>query len=189
MLLRPSGAAHILGVRFLPQGAGQWLGFPMQELAGTTLPIADLSPALARDLAPVFESAAPLQRLQTTLRRAQIAEDPLVSEAVRLIAGSNGVDGVRSLAAHLGLSWRQLERRFASRVGLSPKLLSRIQRFFDVFQHIEDGSPNWVNIAAQCGYYDQAHLIRDCKDFSGTTPAVLLAEDALARHFLSPRSI
>src|SRR6267154_146485 len=69
LLLRPSGPAHIIGVRFLPQGAGQWLGLPMQGLAGRTWPIADLSASLARDLAPVFESRAPLGSLETTLSR------------------------------------------------------------------------------------------------------------------------
>ena len=49
---------------------------------------------------------------------------------------------------------------------------------------IGQGSANWVDMAIDCGYYDQAHLIRDCKSLSGETPAVLLAEDAdLARYF------
>ena len=43
-----------------------------------------------------------------------------------------------------------------------------------------------MNTALACGYYDQAHLIRDFKRFSGETPAGLLAPEAdLARHFLS----
>jgi AraC-like DNA-binding protein len=189
MLLRPSGAAHLIGVRFLPQGAGQWLGLPMQELAGRTWPIAELSPALARRLAAVLESPAPLVNLQATLSRAPIAEDLLVSQAVRWIAVARGAHDVGSLANHLGIGWRQLERRFASRVGLPPKLFSRIQRFFHVFQHVQGGSADWADTAAACGYYDQAHLIRDFKDFSGATPTVLLAEDALARHFLRSRSL
>ena len=84
----------------------------------------------------------------------------------------------------VGLSCRQLERRFLRDVGITPKRFCRIQRFQQVFQTIEDGA-DWVRAAVECGYYDQAHLIRDCKDFSGEAPAALVAGDELARHFLS----
>jgi hypothetical protein len=53
-----------------------------------------------------------------------------------------------------------------------------------VFRALGEPSRDWVETAFACGYYDQAHLIRDCKSLSGTTPAVLLGEDGdLARHF------
>ena len=69
-------------------------------------------------------------------------------------------------------------------VGLAPKVFCRIQRFTQVFGAIEQPGSDWAATAAACGYYDQAHLIRDCKRLAGHTPAVLLAEDAdLARHF------
>jgi AraC-like DNA-binding protein len=85
----------------------------------------------------------------------------------------------------LGVSIRQMERRFNAGVGLPPKLFCRMQRFVQVFRAIGTQPNKWADTAVACGYYDQAHLIRDFKSFSGETPAALLAEDAdLARHFL-----
>jgi methylphosphotriester-DNA--protein-cysteine methyltransferase len=111
--------------------------------------------------------------------------DPLASEAVRRIAFARGSSDLGLLARELGLSLRQFERRFHASVGLTPKLFSRMQRFIQVFRTLGDSPSNWVDTAVACGYYDQSHLIRDFKDFSGETPAVLLAADAdLARHFL-----
>jgi AraC-like DNA-binding protein len=110
--------------------------------------------------------------------------DPLVAEAVRRIVAAKGNSDVASLARELGLSLRQLERRFHSVVGLPPKLFCRIQRLNSVLRTLEQPSRNWVETALACGYYDQAHLIRDCNRLTGSTPAVLLAGDAdLARHF------
>jgi AraC-like DNA-binding protein len=61
-----------------------------------------------------------------------------------------------------------------------------LQRFTQVFRALGSDGGRWVDTAVECGYYDQAHLIRDFKRFSGETPAVLLAPEAdLARHFLS----
>jgi len=88
------------------------------------------------------------------------------------------------LAFTCGLSTRQLQRRFKAEVGIGPKLLARIQRFQRIFWALES-SPEWVQVALQCGYYDQAHLIRDFRDFSGAAPAALLAPGTdLAFHFL-----
>jgi transcriptional regulator GlxA family with amidase domain len=92
--------------------------------------------------------------------------------------------GIRQLADWLGLSPRQLERRFRNEVGLSPKLFSRMQRFQRVFQKMEEPDISWVDAAVSCGYYDQAHLIRDFREFSGRTPSALVTEEFdLMRHF------
>src|SRR6185369_16293025 len=119
-----------------------------------------------------------------TLRRFAGTDDDLVTEAVGQITRTWGMLDLASLAGHLGISSRQLERRFERRVGLPPKLFGRMQRFQRVFHQIEDGRPSWVNAAVACGYYDQAHLIRDFKDFSGEAPTALLAGADLARHFM-----
>jgi transcriptional regulator GlxA family with amidase domain len=92
-------------------------------------------------------------------------------------------DDVAEVAARLGVQARQLERRFKLRVGLSPKYFARIRRFQRVFPEVEGAG--WVEAAAACGYYDQAHLIRDFRAFAGEPPAALVAGDQLARHFLS----
>ena len=80
----------------------------------------------------------------------------------------------------------QLAHRFNAAVGLAPSTFRSLQRFVHVFRTIDEQSPRWVETALACGYYDQAHLIRDFRRFTGETPAALLSEDAdLARHFLS----
>jgi transcriptional regulator GlxA family with amidase domain len=65
-------------------------------------------------------------------------------------------------------------------------LFSRMQRFQHVFATLENAGAGWAEAAVECGYYDQAHLIRDFQEFAGKAPAALLAEDTdLARHFVS----
>jgi AraC-like DNA-binding protein len=183
LLLRPNGPAKILGVRFLPQGAGRMLGSPMSETTDCIVPVQDLAPVLARSLDRALEStsvAGQMASIETAIQeyaRINGKDDPLINEAVKQIAVARG-------ARDLGLSLRQLERRFLSVVGLSPKLFSRMRRFQSVFQAIERDSANWADAAITCGYYDQAHLIRDFHEFSGEAPAALLSGVDLARHFL-----
>jgi len=183
LLLRPTGPSAIMGVRFRPHGAAPLLRLPMDELTGRAVPVADLSPELARELENACESAS-FARVEAALLGARGEADRLASEAVRRMSAAHGACSVAHVAADLGISSRQLERRFARAVGMSPKLFCRIQRFQRVFQIIEEARPNWVDAAVECGYYDQAHLIRDFMDFSGKTPAVLLTGTDLARHFV-----
>jgi len=187
LLLRPNGPAKILGMRFHPQGAAALLRPPMHELSGRFTPVDDLSVQLARYLSRALESREPIPPVESALGAAlssSRAQDALIGAAVGRIGASRGGLDIARLARDFGLSTRQFERRFQATVGLPPKLFAQMQRFNRVFPLIEDPSRNWVDAALECGYYDQAHLIRDCKRFSGTTPERLLAEDGdLARHF------
>src|ERR1700674_4318786 len=112
-------------------------------------------------------------------------DDPLVSFAVAEFERAGGLMSISDLANRIGLSARQLERRFRTEVGIGPKLFGRMKRFQRVFRTIDDPKLNWVDVAVDCGYYDQSHLIRDFREFSGDTPTALLAaEFDLTRHFL-----
>jgi AraC-like DNA-binding protein len=188
LLLRPSGPARILGVRFHPHGAARVFHTPVHELTGRFTAIEDLSRTLSGDLNHALESVDPVGGVEAALWRAQNASrlrESGVAEAVRRIVLARGGADLAGLASEAGLSIRQFERRFNASVGLPPKLFCRMQRFIHVFRAIGDQPCNWVDTAVDCGYYDQAHLIRDFKSFSGETPAALLAEDTdLARYFL-----
>lgn len=76
------------------------------------------------------------------------------------------------LAADASLSARQLRRVFLERAGVPPKYLSRILRFRKAAESIltSVGQPSWAQFAVACGYYDQAHFIREFQEFSGMTP-------------------
>jgi len=176
LLLRAPGATRILGVRFRPGGAAQLLGMPMQELTDRVVPACDLGLTSLAERATLPEVEYALLGLERG------RADWVVDEAARLLALSPDVGATASL---LGVSARQLERRFKARVGVSPKYFARIRRFQRVFHAMEDAGGGWVDAAAACGYYDQAHLIRDFRAFAGETPSHLLAGDDLARHFLS----
>src|SRR5262249_43185689 len=111
--------------------------------------------------------------------------DLRIAKAVEQITSRGGMMELSDIARDLGLSSRQLQRRFRDEVGIGPKFFSRIQRFQRVFWALEGAAPDWVKVALQCGYFDQAHLIRDFRDFAGQPPAALLSpETDLAFHFL-----
>jgi AraC-like DNA-binding protein len=169
LLVRPKGRAKILGMRLRPHAPALVLGAPIHELANRAVALDDFSLRVAG-----FES---IERLLANTAK---EPDALVGEAVRL---ASGIWDVEQLALRLGVSRRHLERRFREQVGIPPKLFCRLQRFQRVFRAVEDGI-GWAQAALDCGYYDQAHLLRDFREFSGSAPAALLAGDELARHFL-----
>jgi AraC-like DNA-binding protein len=190
LLLRPIGPARMLGVRFVAHGAGRMLGTPMPETTGRIVDLSDLVPALARDLDRIWEApsaaaqAASADAIFDAWDRRHGRRDRVVEEAVARLAFPRVPADTATLARTLGISLRQLERRFQNAVGLGPKHFSRMRRFQRIFQAIEQQRPGWAGAAAACGYYDQAHLVRDFREFAGQAPSVLLAGADLARHFL-----
>jgi AraC-like DNA-binding protein len=102
--------------------------------------------------------------------------DPVVIRAIDFIAESRGQISVEALTSEVRISGRQLERKFNQHVGLSPKAFCRVTRFRQVMSMIESihrpsGGPSGCDLAYACGYYDQTHLIREFRWFTGQTPA------------------
>jgi transcriptional regulator GlxA family with amidase domain len=76
------------------------------------------------------------------------------------------------VADEFGVSARTLERRVLDHAGLPPSTLRRVLRFRRAFRLLDQAPPGtWSRIATSAGYYDQAHLIRDFRQFAGAPPA------------------
>lgn len=182
LVLRAAGPVRILGVTFHPHTLARLLKVPMSELTDTSVSVDDVS--LWRGFKDV-ENFADLDRILLQLAKVASGEDALLSAVVKEAQSKSGLVSVGEMADQAGLSARQLERRFRQAVGIPPKLFSRMQRFQRVFAAVESSGAGWADAAVECGYYDQAHLIRDFQEFAGKPPAALLAEDTdLARHFV-----
>jgi AraC-like DNA-binding protein len=195
LLLRPSGPAGMLGVQFRPHGAAQLLGMPIDELTDSAIALEDLSRRLfrelerLRELPSLLEAVAALDPILRALADRSRVDHSSVSHVVTEIERTDGLISVKRAADRIGWSTRQLQRRFKEAVGISPKLFGRMLRFQGVLRAIDDPASDWVDAAIRCGYYDQAHLIRDCREFSGKTPTALLdPEIDLSRHFVQRMS-
>jgi AraC-like DNA-binding protein len=190
--LLAAGRVGVVGIRVRPEAAGAFLGLPQDEIAGTIVPLADVWGERGRALAnAVGEGRSDAHRLRelerALLDRASRAPpaDPLVRAAIARLTADGGRSRIARIAAGLGLSPRQLERRFRTAVGVGPKLFARLVRFQDVFRALErEPAGGWVDVALECGYADQAHLAREFAAFTGLTPSEYRQDgDALAELF------
>ena len=80
------------------------------------------------------------------------------------------------LSRKLGFSQEHLIRRFREQVGLTPKAYANILRFEHALAQARAKTGHWSEIALNCGYYDQAHLVRDFQRYAGRAPASLLRD-------------
>ncbi|MBI3792045.1 MAG: helix-turn-helix domain-containing protein [Gemmatimonadetes bacterium] len=101
--------------------------------------------------------------------------DARVVRAVERLVASHGTADVGALAREVATTPRHLQRLFARDVGVSPKHLARIRRVQHVFAAWRDRPRAWAQVAAECGYVDQAHLARDMRAIAGGAPAGLVA--------------
>ncbi len=169
---------HVVGVVFHPGGAGPFFGMPAGEFAGPDVPLECLwSPAdvsrLRERLVGAATPAAALEILEATLRARHRPTPPDAAVAAALAAFHRTPHAVRveAVAGAVGLSRKRLLERFRHAVGLTPKQFCRVRRFQQALSQAHAAEDvDWADVAASCGYYDQAHFIHDFRAFSGLTP-------------------
>jgi AraC-like DNA-binding protein len=160
-------------VRFTPEGAA-CLGVPVAELTGRSvaldaiLPRARVAEAHERlgEASDTPTRVAVVERLLTEL---PYEDDPLVTRAATLLTNAHDEASVSAIARALGVSERQLERRFLARVGVTPKRFATLRRFERAVARATT-APSLTAAALDAGYYDQSHFIRDFRRFAGSSP-------------------
>ncbi|HKS10232.1 MAG TPA: DUF6597 domain-containing transcriptional factor [Pyrinomonadaceae bacterium] len=190
ILISASGVVRLLAIRFQPGGTRPFIDLPANEIADRVVELGFLSRSFERSLLDACEEAVNLDQKIAAVDAflvSRLNDGKFDSHLLALAASiidRRGLVSVDQLASSAGVSSRQLERRFLQEIGLGPKLLARIVRFQQVFRAVDQSNPAWAEVAVECGYYDQAHLIRDFNQFAQQSPAVLFAsQSALAESF------
>jgi AraC-like DNA-binding protein len=185
-----TGRAHCMQVDFTPLGAHRFFALPMRELAGQTVALDEVGrfEELAERLYDAPDWVARFALLDGFVRRrlaaARAASSPIVW-AWRQLAASAGRVRVGALAREIGWSRKHLAQCFSIEVGAGPKTVGRILRFAgarrSIDARIRAGPMDWADLAADWGYADQAHLIREFRAMAGVTPAEYVQD--VARRF------
>jgi AraC-like DNA-binding protein len=171
-----------LGVRFRVGAAGSALGLPAGELLDRSPRLGEVwagGDELAERVAEEPDSRARLAVL-TEIVAARLADAPERDALVRAAVLDLSLPRTRigRVCARLGISERQLRRRFEGAVGYSPSTLARVLRLQRFLGLAGNGGGDLARLAADAGYADQPHLTRDCGGLAGLTPAALLATGA-----------
>lgn len=195
LLIQPTGRVSVLGVRFWPGGAYPFLLLPQDEIAGTVIALDAVWGAVTRELqsriADAPTAAESVRQVETffiaRLNKFRRHDDAIL-KAIASIFRSRGFLAVESLAENMGIGLRRLDRKFNTRVGLPPKMLCRIIRFQRVLRMLErsENGRDFVQVALDCGYYDQSHFIKEFKAFAGKSPTSYFAEqNVMTDHFIA----
>jgi AraC-like DNA-binding protein len=163
---------ELAGVVFKPGGLGPWLRERADLFYEQSLSLADLWPT--KTLRERLREGATSPELTLRILDEALCEQASARERRVHVRGALSMLGslsVRETARELGISERRLHLVFSEDVGLSPKQWSRVRRFQRAVCALYKGvDMRWAELAATCGYADQAHFSRDFRSFSGVDP-------------------
>lgn len=174
-----AGKMSLFSVLFRPEGLKSLFRLPPEELADRTI---DATHLIGREAYILYERLAEAESFQS---RKEIADNFLlkhlceignhsmlrITDSIRAINTGRAMIGVDKLADRACLSIRQYERQFSSCIGVTPVQFLRIVRFQNTI-HTRGKNPeiSLTSLAADCGYYDQSHMISEFRKLSGLTP-------------------
>jgi AraC-like DNA-binding protein len=174
----------MLMVVFQPGGMYRLLGFSSNELTcefcdaesilGSELRVVNDSIANAADYASIIDLAE--EYMLNKLKQIKLDIHP-IDRIGQLLLTNPTTCSHDYLANQACLSPRQFERKFKERMGIGPKLYSRISRFFQVLQYKESNPQlDWLSIAIAFGYSDYDHLAKDFRQFAHVSPNLTVKE-------------
>ena len=191
-MIAHDGNQHGIQLALTPLGARVLLGLPTAELGSWVVSLDEVLGSDARELrdrvdAPISWDArfdvldAVFSRRVAALRPHRDPIDPSLTQAWRMLVGSGGRAKVAEVAAEVGWSRRHLISRYRSEFGVSPKDSARIARFTASHNRLRAPQmPSLAQVAVECGYYDQAHMARDWREFAGMSPSRWRAHEKFA---------
>jgi AraC-like DNA-binding protein len=175
--IEPTGITGIFSVRFHHDGFIPFATIPIKEMDDQAIPLEKLFGIQGAELEKNVLKASTVQEkiniVETFLLERLNTEtiDRIVQTTVDLLLNVDGKISVNELSKQTNINRRQLERKFSSAIGLSPKQLSKTIRLQTTIKHLLNKEyASLTALAYESEYYDQAHFIKDFKEFTGFTP-------------------
>lgn len=187
--VEPQGHVNSFAVRFHPHGFSNFVPTSISELANMETPLeAVLGKSVADALTlEVIQAAGTEERIRIveTFLLEKLNDrstmDQLIDRTVEAILASKGSARIGAIVQDDRAERRKLERMFRDRVGVSPKQLSKVIRLQAALKLMLDGpQEKLTSIAYDSAYYDQAHFIKDFKEFTGVSPKQFMGSDMMS---------
>ncbi len=184
--IQPSGYVNTFAIRFYPYGFANFIATPIKELSNTETPIQLLfGKNRAKELEQNIIHAKNTQdriviveNFLLDLLKRKTTVNKIVKTTVDILLSANGNKTIKTIVENNLSKRRQLEREFSKQIGISPKQLGKVIRYQAALKRIlNNESEKLTDIAYDGSYYDQAHFIKDFKEFTGTTPTAFLDDE------------
>jgi len=186
--IEPTGYVNTFAVRFYPYGFANFISVPVSTLVNAETPIDRLFEASAAKklMQQISEAEGTPERIQiieafllNMLGQQQTIHD-IVQTTIDALLSTNGNVSIQSILHSDPSRRRQLERKFRQQVGISAKQLGKVIRLQAALKMLLHKQPETLTrIAYDNDYYDQAHFIRDFKEFTGINPKNFTGDDQL----------
>ncbi|WP_190810386.1 helix-turn-helix domain-containing protein [Flagellimonas sp. S3867] len=187
--VEPTGYVNSFSVSFYPYGFANFVSVPIKTLANKETPIKVL---FGEEVATKLEQEI-IEAADTQHRIAIVEEfllkrlnetatvDTIVKSTVAALLETKGNTSINAILKENPAKRRQLERNFAKQIGISPKQLGKVIRLQSALKMLlnKEGE-SLTNIAYESEYYDQAHFIKDFKEFTGISPKEFLGNENMA---------
>jgi AraC-like DNA-binding protein len=179
------GEAGVVFVSFYPTGACHFFPFPLSEIENQDVDLSDIFHAEIREVEEKLfltntlkEKMEVIENFLVNRFKPVVSYDSmLIQKGVELIKQSRGQISAHLLSEKLAVTPKSLERKFAGKLGKTPKQFIKLVRFQET---LKDFSVNkYINLteyAYRNGYFDQSHFIHDFKTYSGYTPKEFFAK-------------
>lgn len=183
--IEPTGVTGLVAARFLPDGLTPFLEIPVSSLENKAVNISNVFGKKGKELeVKVIASNNNAERIKLieTFLLSRLVDPQTINtvtkNCVDIIFRSQGQLDVVELAGKLKINRRNMERKFVSAIGLSPKQLSRVVRLQATLKMLEQKNfSSLTSLAYENGYYDQSHFIKDFKEFTGISPKLFFSEN------------
>ena len=187
--IEPIGYVNTFAIRFYPYGFANFVAIPLKELANKETPIEILfGQASAKELeTKIIEADNSSERIEIieTFLLDKLNEkttiDKIVKTTIDALLATNGSASIRTILKDDLSKRRQLERNFIKQIGVSPKQLGKVIRLQTALKMLlNKKTEKLTDIAYESEYFDQAHFIKDFKEFTGINPKEFLGNENMA---------
>jgi hypothetical protein len=184
--IEPIGYVNTFAIRFYPYGFANFVSVPIKSLANKETPIEKLfgekqAKELEQEIIQANNVKKRIEIIESFFLRKlseQLTIDNIVKATIDTLLHTKGNAPINGILKKDLSKRRQLERKFVKQIGISPKQLGKVIRLQSALKMLlNDENESLTNIAYENEYYDQAHFIKDFKEFTGINPKEFLGNE------------